>query len=302
MPKKISYANLLGLDKKEQLISYKKKRQIWNQAIKDGIPQQLKLKLNKTKLIKGVSIDLWDKYIKIKNNIKDNNISESILNEINQLKYKYSVAVPNKHLLSIIHGFSKISKCEILHLMTSNHDNGYWDKLLKSKGVNIHSYKVSNIKKEYKKIPKLDTKNYFKNSGNENDFIIINNKDYRYDINDVFNKFELNKNLCLMFIYPDYIMNFENVYDKNIPKKRKIIKDIVNGISLKCLQTFKNKCEYIIHVGALFGKSTEINNIWGNTTSMEFQIYLHKYYHCIFECKLDSFPMFNDYISIWKRK
>merc|ERR1712154_351373 len=69
--------------------------------------------------------------------------------------------------------------------------------------------------------------------------------------------------------------------------------------SVETLRCFKGN--WIVHVGELFGCTYAANNVWGRTTSMEFQVELQKRFHRVYEHKMNRWPLFRDTLTIWRR-
>eukprot|EP01041_Mallomonas_annulata_P004312 gene4312-8574_t len=78
--------------------------------------------------------------------------------------------------------------------------------------------------------------------------------------------------------------------------------DEATNLGIECLKYFNG--QYIIHVGELIHTSTfngSAQSPWGRTTSSEFQVFLSKYFHCLLQVRITSFPFSNDHITVWKR-
>lgn len=76
-------------------------------------------------------------------------------------------------------------------------------------------------------------------------------------------------------------------------------------LGLECLQNLNNNVEYVLHVGELMQTGTVIGNDdqrpFGRTSSSEFQVLLYQKFHCVIQHKLPSFPISQDYLTVWKR-
>jgi hypothetical protein len=73
-------------------------------------------------------------------------------------------------------------------------------------------------------------------------------------------------------------------------------------LGVECLKHFKG--DYIIHVGEMITTGTVCaypQSPWGKTSSADFQEDLMETFHCILSAKLPSFPVSNDFITVWKR-
>lgn len=75
-----------------------------------------------------------------------------------------------------------------------------------------------------------------------------------------------------------------------------------SNVGNMCLEYFEG--EYIIHVGELLATGTHCGYPqapFGRTTGADFQVALAENFHCILRAKLPSFPISNDYLTVWKR-
>ena len=88
-------------------------------------------------------------------------------------------------------------------------------------------------------------------------------------------------------------------------KKRNLLlvyPDGSDNVSTQCLEYFKG--QYIIHVGELFMTGTKAGDDqspWGKTTDSEGQVLLAEQFHCVLCVKNDCLPIYNDYVTVWKR-
>lgn len=71
------------------------------------------------------------------------------------------------------------------------------------------------------------------------------------------------------------------------------------SMALQCLEKFVGN--YIIHVGELFGRSTDALSAWGRSTASEFQVRLVKGFHQVLSVPLPSWPFAYDTLTVWKR-
>jgi len=124
---------------------------------------------------------------------------------------------------------------------------------------------------------------------------------------------------AMLMIYPDFKMDKSVVSEFAENKKRMLLNDgkscvnenaqyrskghVMNGRSLpsvQCLKAFEGM--YVVHVGELFGCTWSAMNVWGKTTSKEFQIELQSHFHKVYEYELTRWPLFRDTLTVWKRK
>lgn len=73
-------------------------------------------------------------------------------------------------------------------------------------------------------------------------------------------------------------------------------------VAMQCLEYFSG--EHVIHVGELISTGTKCGSEqrpWGRSSSSAFQEKLMEEFHCILVIALPSFPIADDYLTVWKR-
>ena len=270
---------------------------------------------------------------------------------IEMLRYKYSVAVPDKKTLKLLSILGNLHG--VIEMKTSNHGTGYWAYLLSQRKVSSRVFNVcsaKNKKANNGKTPKTGKKARKQKQNNPKSkavlaeeakhWMTIANGDGVSKPQDILKDFP---GSTLLLIYPDFVMDYDVISQIQRQENQKLIdeaKAALNGNkrnkkkqnemendddlmwggrpndkikyrapggvmsgdklpSIECLRAFKGN--YVVHVGELFGCTWDATNVWGKTTSREFQIELQSKFHKIHQHELMRWPMFRDTLTVWKR-
>eukprot|EP01083_Nonionella_stella_P017997 50348_1 len=350
MPKRLRYTQVLGLNARG-LTRHQKKHIVWKQHVKGKLARsQYAKSVPQNKRASTVNT-YWDKYHDEKQRFETMNLKEFLQNpsrilqippkrkkiifnklkkaqfRIEYLKYKYSVAIPDKKALKLI---SVVAKGQgVIEMKTSNHSKGYWSHLLSQRDVsckvfNVQSSDNSNSNNAWKHKKKNKHKNNKKSkqtlAAEAKEWITILNKDSSSKINDILKDYS---QYVLLMIYPDFEMD-RNVINDILERQNKTMEDMneedegemnnneryqafgslmksAQGTlpSVECLRSYKGN--YVVHVGELFGCTYDASNVWGRTTSMQFQIELQTHFHKVYQYEMARWPMFRDTLTIWRR-
>ena len=265
MPKRLRYTQVLGLNARG-LTRKQKVDIVWKRDVKGKLNRSQPGKLTAQKRVVATN-EYWDKYHDEEQRFDAFGLKEFLQNpckissipqkerkiiygklrnaqlRIEYLKYKYSVAIPDKISLKVLSVLAK--GLQIIQVKTSNHDNGYWIRLLTQRNVKCKMFNAHNPKhlkllsndinnnnnnKVWNNKKKKTKKNKHKNlqkskkilAAEAKQWTSILNRDCSSKINDILKDYS---NSILLMIYPDFVMDDGIINEVIKRENRRIIYD-----------------------------------------------------------------------------
>merc|ERR1719474_183028 len=362
MPKRIRYTHLLGLNARG-LNRHQKHQIVWKKYVKGKFDRERVGKVLPQKRSNRENV-YWSKFHDIKQKFEDmglkgfmqnpsklmalkprtrrtalRNLQSAQLN-IEALKFKYGVAVPDKAALKLLSVLGRVHG--VVQMKANNHCNGYWSYLLSQRNVSCRVFNVhpaangkGNGTKKKKKKPRgpKDPKSKALLAEEARHWIEVRNAECVSTPSQILKDFP---KAVLLVIYPDFKMDHDVVGEFVEKRNRRLLDgqdtaaDIVDdddlnfggnandkvpyrsiGEVMECGSSKETlpsveclrafKGNYAVHIGELFGCSWNAQRVWGQTTSSQFQIELQSNFHRIHQQPLPRWPLFRDTLTVWKR-